>query len=168
MINQRKLIRTFISEIAASLHGARVTDTSNVMWHGHSIKQEKLKDEADDTVKVSLCVVFLNGKVLCVSRGPGSQLFGFPGGKREIGECGKDAAIRELKEETGLDTEEISHITTIKNDSKVISYYKIKASGTLVPSEEGDLALASVEEMKDSANFPWAEYNKLVFQEIGY
>lgn len=48
------------------------------------------------------CVFDTNGKVLLQRRGD-SKKWGFPGGAIEIGETPEMAAIREVKEETGLD-----------------------------------------------------------------
>lgn len=48
------------------------------------------------------CVFDTSGKVLLQRRGD-SKKWGFPGGAIEIGETPEMAAIREVKEETGLD-----------------------------------------------------------------
>ena len=48
------------------------------------------------------CVFDANGNVLLQRRGD-SKKWGFPGGAVEIGETPEMAAIREVKEETGLD-----------------------------------------------------------------
>lgn len=52
-------------------------------------------------------VVMDNGRVLLVERGKGAPrgLWSFPGGHVEPGETVRDAAIREVAEETGLDIE---------------------------------------------------------------
>lgn len=50
------------------------------------------------------CIFNEQGKVLLQRRG-GSGLWGFPGGAIELGETPEMAAIREVKEETGLDVE---------------------------------------------------------------
>lgn len=48
------------------------------------------------------CVFDERGRVLLQKRGD-SENWGFPGGAIELGETPENAAIRELKEETGLD-----------------------------------------------------------------
>ena len=50
------------------------------------------------------CIFNENGEVLLQKRGE-SKKWGFPGGAVEIGETPQMAAIREIKEETGLDVE---------------------------------------------------------------
>jgi 8-oxo-dGTP diphosphatase len=51
-----------------------------------------------------IAVVVQEGRALLVRRAnpPDAGLWGFPGGKIEFGETVKDAAIRELREETGV------------------------------------------------------------------
>lgn len=43
------------------------------------------------------------GQVLLQKRSPDQEVWGFPGGIMELGESAEEAAIREIKEETGLD-----------------------------------------------------------------
>ena len=63
------------------------------------------------------CIFNQEGKVLLQRRGD-SQLWGFPGGAIEIGETPEMAAIREVKEETGLDVK-VSELIGIYTDSNM-------------------------------------------------
>ena len=55
-------------------------------------------------IVATIATVFRDGNVLLVRRAnpPDVGKWGFPGGKVDLGECLKDAAIRELFEETGV------------------------------------------------------------------
>lgn len=55
-------------------------------------------------IVATIATVFRNGHVLLVRRAnpPDVGRWGFPGGKVELGETIKDAAVRELLEETGI------------------------------------------------------------------
>ena len=53
--------------------------------------------------RVSVVVIFNQGKILAVSRKNDLNDFGLPGGKLEPHETFEQGAIREVKEETGLD-----------------------------------------------------------------
>jgi 8-oxo-dGTP diphosphatase len=52
-------------------------------------------------------IVMRGGKVLLIQRGkePGKGLWAVPGGMVDLGETARDAAVREAREETGLDVE---------------------------------------------------------------
>jgi ADP-ribose pyrophosphatase len=52
-------------------------------------------------------IIVRDGKVLVVQRGrePGAGTWAFPGGRLELGETLAEAAVREAREETGLEVE---------------------------------------------------------------
>jgi 8-oxo-dGTP diphosphatase len=62
-----------------------------------------------------LGVVRRDGRVLLVqrARAPSVGKWGFPGGVQELGETIFEAAIRELREETGLEIEPVATLTTL-------------------------------------------------------
>jgi 8-oxo-dGTP diphosphatase len=62
-----------------------------------------------------IAVVIRNGRTLLVRRAnpPDAGLWGFPGGKIEFGETVKDAAARELLEETAVHAEARDVLTTL-------------------------------------------------------
>lgn len=55
------------------------------------------------------------GQVLLQKRSATEELWGFPGGAIELGESAEEAAIREVKEETGLDVKVESLIGVYTN-----------------------------------------------------
>ena len=70
-----------------------------IQWIRNKVGHEKII-----LVFAGGCVFNDSGEVLLQRRGD-SGLWGFPGGAVEIGETPQMAAIREVKEETGLDVE---------------------------------------------------------------
>ncbi len=70
------------------------------------------------TVDVAVCVV-RNGRSFLISQRKADDHFGgyweFPGGKREDGETLEACAVREAKEEVGLDVEIEAFLMTVEN-----------------------------------------------------
>lgn len=69
-----------------------------------------------ETIAVACGLILQNGYVLVAHRAKEKQhggLWEFPGGKLKPGENGKDAIIRELKEELGVDVEVVKTLDTI-------------------------------------------------------
>ena len=67
-------------------------------------------------IRVSAAVIAHNGKIFATQRGYGQykDYWEFPGGKREEGESGEDAIIREIKEELNVDIAVDSYLTTVE------------------------------------------------------
>ena len=63
----------------------------------------------------AIAVTIHKGRVLLVQRGkmPDAGLWGFPGGHVELGETALEAAVRELREETGVIAEPLRYLTNI-------------------------------------------------------
>lgn len=107
------------------------------------------------------CLFDEAGRVLLQKRGD-SNKWGFPGGAIELGETPEDAAIRELKEETGLDVA-IDSLIGIYTDSdmkypngdnaqSIAIVYKLKAlSGELIcdDKETVDLKYFDVDKLPE-------------------
>lgn len=71
---------------------------------------------SESTVIPAVSVAVLRGdSVLLVKRGrkPSAGLYAFPGGRVEPGESDDDAALRELREETGVDVTGLEPLTTL-------------------------------------------------------
>ena len=83
--------------------------------------------------KVSIaCIALLNGKILVAHRNPTGQMGGrweFPGGKVEPGETDKEAVVREINEEFGINVEvgeKIAEASFIHNEENVLLHaYRI-------------------------------------------
>ncbi len=63
----------------------------------------------------AIAVTLLDDKALLVQRGknPGRGLWGFPGGHVEWGETAQQAAVRELREETGVIADPLEYLTNV-------------------------------------------------------
>lgn len=70
------------------------------------------------TIRVSAAIIINEDKLLIAQRGYGDYkgYWEFPGGKREAGETGEAAAIREIKEELNLDIKIDDFLITIDYD----------------------------------------------------
>jgi len=94
-----------------------------------------------------LCYIFKDDKVLLQkkSRGKfGGGKWNAPGGKINEGETPEDAAIREVKEETGLDVTELEStgVLEVKSEGDSFSIHVFKThsfNGTPQHGEEGTL-----------------------------
>lgn len=92
---------------------------------------------SDTSIRVGSAVVVENGngEILLAksNKEPMKGVWVLPGGGIKFGESAKDAAIREIKEETGLDIEVSDFITMFelirKNDHRLIFYHKAKLKG---------------------------------------
>lgn len=107
------------------------------------------------------CVFDRDGKVLLQCRGD-SRKWGFPGGAVEIGETPEMTAIREVKEETGLDVK-VSGLIGIYTDSdmaypngdqahSICIAYKLEAVGGQLKCDDPetvDLQFFSLDEMPE-------------------
>ncbi|KAH7516605.1 hypothetical protein FEM48_Zijuj10G0152800 [Ziziphus jujuba var. spinosa] len=71
------------------------------------------------TPKVGVAVFLIRGKTVLLGRrrstGVGDTKFSLPSGHLEFGESFEECAVRELKEETGLDIEKIEFLTVTNN-----------------------------------------------------
>ena len=85
--------------------------------------------EAPGTVVVALTFIRQGDRILLVRQAYGERYWSLPGGKMEPGESIDQAAIREVKEETGLEV----RIT------RVVGLYSKPAEGGLAVTFEGEV-----------------------------
>lgn len=120
-------------------------------------------------MKQAACIfVEKDGKILGVSRKNNPSAFGLPGGAVEPGENLEQAAVRELKEETGLDLSNLKAIferMPDPNDDYSCTTFTGDIAGDISTNESGVVAWVSWD---DLCSGPFAEYNqKLYFHLYG-
>ncbi|KAJ4710602.1 nudix hydrolase 1 [Melia azedarach] len=72
----------------------------------------------ENVPRVAIVVFVLRGKSVLLGRrrsSIGDSTYALPGGHLEFGESFEDCAVRELKEETGLDIQKIDFLTVTNN-----------------------------------------------------
>lgn len=112
------------------------------------------------TVLVAAGIVIKEKRVLLTQRKSGSHLEGmweFPGGKVEPGEDPKDALVRELREELGIETvvDDILDVTFHRYDEAEKSVLLLFYETRIAPNSPPPRAL-------DVAAFKWAETSDLI------
>lgn len=96
------------------------------------------------------------GNVVVQNRVKSWRGLAFPGGKVDVGESFVESAIREAKEETGLDIDnlQICGVKQFQTDSDVryiVFLYKTNTyKGTLTSSDEGEVNWISLDRLKNA------------------
>jgi 8-oxo-dGTP diphosphatase len=107
-------------------------------------------DGIQDRPKVGVGVLIVrNGLVLLGNRitGHGAGTVMIPGGHLEFGESFEEAAVRETKEECGLEDLEVGGLVSVSNDIEYGKHYV--SIGILVKSEIGEPYNAEPEKCSD-------------------
>ncbi len=84
---------------------------------------------AERPIPVAVCAVVSGSRILLIKRTKGNFIgyWALPGGKIEPDEHLSDAAVREIREETGIDSEFISYIGLVSehliSDSRVTDHF---------------------------------------------
>lgn len=118
-------------------------------------------------VKVAACCVVMtaDGKFLAVSRKNDPSDFGFPGGKVDPGETAKQAAKRELYEETGLEATSMRLIYVSEDEHGYITYsFLTEVTGEIDTDEAGVVRWVTPEVLLAGS---FSEYNRAVFGRLG-
>jgi 8-oxo-dGTP pyrophosphatase MutT (NUDIX family) len=114
--------------------------------------------ELDHIETIARGVAIKDGKILLCKAKGGSSTY-LPGGHIELGETGREALVREIKEETGLNSTtgrflgvvENSFVQKGKKHSEINLVYELN-----VESLDGSVSAA-----EDWIEFEWCELNKL-------
>lgn len=151
-MNKRKL-KEFLGDY--SMAGATRFDSPGNIRHGQPVRGDRAPHletpEEAGTPKSAVVYLKKDGKVLAVSRGADMSDMNMPGGGVELGEDSKDAAVRELWEETGIIAHELFPVFSKKTRGKLVTTYKVVSyGGKLRPSREGAPEWVSPEVLKQS------------------
>lgn len=124
-------------------------------------------------MKVAACVFVVNedGKILGVSRKDDPNKWGLPGGKSEPNESPEDTAVREAKEETGLDVydlelifiRDVPGLDDYRTYTFSAQYKKEQKIGSTSEEETGRVRWLTEEELLAG---PFAAYNRRLLNHI--
>lgn len=120
------------------------------------------------TVDVALAIVVREGRVLVARREPGSHLEGlweFPGGKIEAGEDPPAAALRELREETGLVAAEAEPLNIFHH---AYPDRDVRLHAFVVRDASGDPGRWEWVEMKALEALPMPEANRAILWALAW
>jgi 8-oxo-dGTP pyrophosphatase MutT (NUDIX family) len=125
-------------------------------------------------IKKAACIyIKKDGKILAVSRRNNLNKFGLPGGKLDHGEYYKEAAVRELKEETGIEIDPVCldtvHVGTCEGEYWCVTYIAepINDQEIKFPQElKGDAGTVAWVDPEILYSGPFGEYNKQVSKAV--
>jgi 8-oxo-dGTP diphosphatase len=108
---------------------------------------------------VAAALIDQDGKILLQKRPSGKAMAGlweFPGGKLEEGETPREALVRELHEELGIDVDAISLLPASfaneplgSKDLLLLLYICTRWNGALIPHDGQELGWFSVRQMRE-------------------
>lgn len=113
-------------------------------------------------------VVLINedGLICLVSRKDDHKDFSLPGGKLDDGETFEEAAIREVKEETGLDIKNLTMIFAMHRKGSMGQTFIAEYSGKINYDKEKEPHVVKWGKMKEAIDGKFGYWNKLVKESL--
>ncbi|ABU82095.1 NUDIX domain-containing protein [Ignicoccus hospitalis] len=110
-------------------------------------------------------VVFHEGKVLLVKRGaePFKGKWALPGGRVECGERVEEAALRELKEETGIEAELVTLVSVYSDPNRDPRGHYVSVAFLAAP--KGNLEPKA---STDAAEAKWFELSEVPWEDLAF
>ena len=123
------------------------------------------RPESTLPLAAGVLVIRDDGRVLAVSRGRDLSNWGLPFGLGEPGEDAPAIALRELREETGLDGELLRRLHEGQAGTCWAVTFLARATGELRSSHEGTADWVDYERLT-AATSRHAEYNRLLLRQL--
>jgi 8-oxo-dGTP pyrophosphatase MutT (NUDIX family) len=153
------------------MRGSRRNEVPHNLRDGEPVRPNRgnIVDDAEDEeskVPKAACVLVVSddGKVLAVSRRDNPNDFGLPGGKVEPGEDPRDAAARELYEETGLTATHCSAVFSQYDGSYLTTTFMCNVEGEIDTDESGVIRWVKPDVLIRGS---FGDYNRAMFKNLG-
>lgn len=110
-------------------------------------------------------VVIDKGKILLIKRGtePFKGKWALPGGRVECGETVEEAALRELKEETGIDAELVTLLSVYSDPNRDPRGHYVSVAFIAKPTKEQEPKAST-----DAAEAKWFDLSEIPWDDLAF